>query len=125
MTNPLSFLPGFEGVQIPGQDNALWMYLQNQDPQTFQEVAQSSSSEVTEILGYNIRQLVGNLPPDQFGVQVVTSREGLAKMLSGAMMSGYFLRAMEQRMQLEKALSPAGVTCSVDAPSEASASEES
>lgn len=123
MTNPLSFLPGFEGVQSPGQDNALWMYLQNQDPQTFQELAQSSSSEVTEILGYNIRQLVGNLPPDQFGVQVVTSREGLAKMLSGAMMSGYFLRAMEQRMQLEKALHPAEVAHSTDTTAEASDSE--
>jgi hypothetical protein len=101
------------------------MYLQNQDPHTFQEVAQSSSSEVTEILGYNIRQLVGNLPPDQFGVQVVTSREGLAKMLSGAMMSGYFLRAMEQRMQLEKALHPAEIKSSASTTADESDLSES
>ncbi len=104
MSNPINFLPGFESISMPSEDNALWQYLQTQDPQTFQDIAQSSSSEVMEILGHNIRNLVGALPPDQFGVQVVTNRESLAKMLSSAMIGGYMLRTMEQRLELEKAV---------------------
>ncbi len=107
MSSPINHMPGFEGVQTPDADNALWQYLQSQSPETFQEVAQASSSEVLEILGYNIRNIVGGLPPEQFGVQVVTNRESLAKMLSSAMMGGYMLRVMEQRHQLEQAMSSA------------------
>ncbi|MDX2270567.1 MAG: DUF760 domain-containing protein [Cyanobacteriota bacterium] len=107
MANPINFLPGFEGLQAPSTENTLWEYLQAQDPQVFQDIAQSSSPEVLEILGHNIRSLVGALPPEQFGVQIVTNRESLAKMLSGAMMGGYFLRVMEQRLHLEQAMGQA------------------
>lgn len=113
MANSINYMPGFEGIQTPNQENALWQYLQSQAPETFQEVAQSSSSEVLEILGYNIRNMMGGLPPEQFGVQVVTNRESLAKMLSSAMMGGYMLRVMEQRHQLEQALT--GVTTDTQA----------
>jgi hypothetical protein len=34
-------------------------------------------------------------------VQVTTDRENLAGLLASAMMTGYFLRQMEQRMELE------------------------
>jgi hypothetical protein len=105
MAQDLSYLPGFEGIQVPNPENRLWSYLQSQPPELFQDITQSSSSEAREILSFNLRSLLGSLPPDQFGVQIVTSREGLAKMLSGAMLGGYFLRAMEQRMQLEHTLS--------------------
>lgn len=104
MAQDLSYLPGFEGIQIPTSENRLWSYLQSQSPELFQDITQSSSADVREILSFNLRSLLGSLPPDQFGVQIVTSREGLAKMLSGAMLGGYFLRAMEQRMQLEQSL---------------------
>ncbi|MEN9206427.1 MAG: DUF760 domain-containing protein [Thermostichales cyanobacterium SZTDM-1c_bins_54] len=104
MSNPMNFLPGFEGIPTPGPENALWHYLQSQSPEVFQEVAQASSPEVLEVLGYNIRSLLGSLPGDQFGVQIVTNRENLARLLSGAMMGGYFLRVMEQRHQLERSL---------------------
>ncbi|MEN9203880.1 MAG: DUF760 domain-containing protein [Thermostichus sp. DG_1_6_bins_120] len=104
MSSPMNFIPGFEAVQTPSPDNRLWQYLQAQDPNIFQDIARNSSPEVLEILGHNIRSLVGALPPEQFGVQVITNRESLAKMLSGAMMGGYFLRVMEQRFALEQAL---------------------
>lgn len=104
MSSPINFIPGFEAVHSPSPDNQLWQYLQNQDPEIFQDIARNSSPEVLEILSHNIRSLVGSLPPEQFGVQVITSRESLAKMLSGAMMGGYFLRVMEQRLALERAL---------------------
>ena len=103
--NPINAFPGFEGAQAsPSPDNALWQYMQAQSPETFQDIAKTSSPEVMEILSHNIRGLVGNLPPDQFGVQIVTNRENLARMLSGAMMGGYFLKTLEQRLALEQAL---------------------
>jgi hypothetical protein len=105
MANPLEFLPGFEGMKTVSKDNSLWEYIQSQDPSMFQAMADESSPEVLEILGHNIRNLLGGLPPEQFGVQVMTSREGLAKMLSSAMMGGYLLRSIEQRLDLEKRLS--------------------
>jgi hypothetical protein len=105
MSNPLEFLPGFEGMKTLSNDNKLWEYIQAQDPGFFQDMASNSSPEVLEILGHNIRNILGGLPPEHFGVQVMTSRESLAKMLSSAMMGGYLLRSIEQRLQLEQQLS--------------------
>ncbi|MGY2977183.1 hypothetical protein ACVWY9_000201 [Thermostichus sp. OS-CIW-31] len=119
MASPLNFIPGFEAVQTPSPDNRLWQYLQSQDPSVFQDIARNSSPEVLEILGHNIRSLVGSLPSDQFGVQIITNRESLAKMLSGAMMGGYFLRVMEQRLALEQSLGSASQPASADQPSPA------
>ncbi len=120
MSSPINFIPGFEAVQSPSPDNQLWQYLQTQDPDIFQDIARNSSPEVLEILGHNIRSLVGGLPPEQFGVQIVTNRESLAKMLSGAMMGGYFLRVMEQRLALEQSLgNPPTPATSSQSPSEA------
>ena len=45
------------------------------------------------------------LPSEGFNVQVTTDRENLAGLLASAMMTGYFLRQMEQRMELESSLS--------------------
>ncbi|MGQ9837954.1 MAG: DUF760 domain-containing protein [Cyanobacteriota bacterium] len=123
MSSPINFIPGFEAVQSPSPNNRLWQYLQTQDPNVFQDIARNSSPEVLEILSHNIRSLVGALPPEQFGVQVVTSRESLAKMLSGAMMGGYFLRVMEQRLALEQALGNSPASISV-APAQAPAQPE-
>jgi hypothetical protein len=44
------------------------------------------------------------LPGEQFEVKVQTSRDNLAGLLASAMMTGYFLRQMEQRMELERSV---------------------
>jgi len=44
------------------------------------------------------------LPSENFSVQVVTNRENLAGLLASAMMTGYFLRQMEQRKELEESI---------------------
>jgi hypothetical protein len=41
---------------------------------------------------------LGNLPSEQFGITISTSRESLGRLLASAMISGYFLRNAEQRM---------------------------
>jgi hypothetical protein len=44
------------------------------------------------------------LPSENFNVQITTDRENLAGLLASAMMTGYFLRQMEQRMEMEETL---------------------
>ncbi|NEP55156.1 MAG: DUF760 domain-containing protein [Moorea sp. SIO3C2] len=87
------------------QVNQLLKYLQHQPPEVLTRVAQSVSSEIKQIISQNVQGLIGVLPAEGFNVQVTTDRENLAGLLASAMMTGYFLRQMEQRMELESSLS--------------------
>jgi hypothetical protein len=87
------------------KSNELLNYLQHQPPEVLSRVAQSVSSEIKQIVSHNVQGLVGVLPADGFNVQISTDRENLASLLASAMMTGYFLRQMEQRMELETNLS--------------------
>jgi Protein of unknown function (DUF760) len=81
--------------------NQLLKYLQHQSPEVLARVAQSVSPEIKQIISQNVQGLVGMLPVESFNVQITTDKENLAGLLASAMMTGYFLRQMEQRMQLE------------------------
>jgi hypothetical protein len=81
--------------------NQLLKYLQHQSPEVLARVAKSVSPEIKEIISQNVQGLVGMLPSESFNVQITTDRENLAGLLASAMMTGYFLRRMEQRMELE------------------------
>ncbi|MBE9199023.1 MULTISPECIES: DUF760 domain-containing protein [unclassified Nodularia (in: cyanobacteria)] len=81
--------------------NQLLKYLQHQPPEVLARVAQSVSPEIKHIISQNVQGLVGMLPAENFNVQITTDRDNLAGLLASAMMTGYFLRQMEQRMQLE------------------------
>ncbi len=83
------------------QNNLLIQYLQNQPPEVLARVAKAVSPEIKQIISQNVQGLVGVLPEEAFNVQIVTDRENLAGLLASAMMTGYFLRKMEQRMELE------------------------
>ena len=98
--------PQSEGrnLRTPNSDNELWQYLQNQGPQSSHDLAQQVSEDALEILSHHIRGMLGTLPSEQFGVQIATSRENLAQLLTGAMMTGYYLRTQEQKLQLEHAI---------------------
>ena len=84
--------------------NYLLQYLQQQSPDVMAQVAKSATSEVKQIVSQNVQGLMGNLPPSQFQAQIMTDQESLANLLASAMMTGYFLRQMEQRMQMEDAI---------------------
>ncbi|WP_320674409.1 DUF760 domain-containing protein [Prochlorococcus sp. MIT 1341] len=84
--------------------NGLVQYLQEQSPDVLQRVAKSASGDIQEIIRHNVQGLLGMIPSDQFDVKVTASRDNLANMLASAMMTGYFLRQMEQRMELEESL---------------------
>ena len=100
MFNP-EFLTS-EADAISGND--LIKYLQEQSPDVLQRVARSASPEIQEIIRHNVQGLLGLLPGEQFEVKIQTSRDNLAGLLASAMMTGYFLRQMEQRMELEGAV---------------------
>ena len=89
--------------------NSLIQYLQEQSPDVLQRVARSASSEIQDIIRHNVQGLLGMLPGEQFDVKIQTSRDNLAGLLASAMMTGYFLRQMEQRMELESSWISAGL----------------
>jgi len=84
--------------------NSLIQYLQDQSPDVLQRVARSASSDIQDIIRHNVQGLLGMLPGEQFDVKITASRDHLAGLLASAMMTGYFLRQMEQRMELEASL---------------------
>ena len=88
-----------------GQEgNALVQYLQEQSPDVLQRVAKSASTDIQEIIKHNVQGLLGMLPGDQFEVKVTSNRDNFARLLASAMMTGYFLRQMEQRKELEESM---------------------
>ena len=97
------------------QTNMLLNYLQHQSPEILARVAKSVSPEIKQIISHNVQGLVGMLPSENFNVQVTTDRDNLAGLLASAMMTGYFLRQMEQRMHLDQSLaSSAALTSDTD-----------
>ncbi|CAI8163414.1 MAG: DUF760 domain-containing protein [Prochlorococcus sp.] len=88
-----------------GQEgNRLIQYLQDQSPDVLQRVAKSASTDIQDIIRHNVQGLLGMLPAEQFEMKVSASRDNLASLLASAMMTGYFLRQMEQRKELEESL---------------------
>ena len=86
------------------EENDLIQYLQKQSPEVLQRVAKSASEDIQEIIRQNVQGLLGMLPSDQFDVKITSSKDNIANLLSSAMMTGYFLRQMEQRKELEQSL---------------------
>lgn len=84
--------------------NSLIEYLQEQSPDVLHRVARSASGDIQDIIRHNVQGLLGMLPGEQFEVKIQASRDNLAGLLASAMMTGYFLRQMEQRMELEASL---------------------
>ena len=85
-------------------ENDLIQYLQKQSPEVLQRVAKSASEDIQEIIRQNVQGLLGILPSDQFDIKITSSKDNIANLLSSAMMTGYFLRQMEQRKELEQTL---------------------
>lgn len=82
--------------------NLLWQYVQSMSPDIVSHLSKPTSQEVFQVMERNIIGLLGNIPSEQFNVNITTSRENLGKLLASAMISGYFLRNAEQRMTFEK-----------------------
>jgi hypothetical protein len=88
MTNSSNQVPEF--INHEGGANQLWQYVQSMNPETISMLSKPASNEVFQVIERNIVGMLGNLPPEHFGMMVTTSREHLGRLLASAMMSGYF-----------------------------------
>lgn len=84
--------------------NILWQYVKSLSPETVTQLSKPTSAEVFQVMERNIVGLLGNLPSEHFGITITTNRENLGRLLASAMISGYFLRNAEQRMDFDLAL---------------------
>ncbi|MCU0569995.1 MAG: DUF760 domain-containing protein [Oculatellaceae cyanobacterium Prado106] len=84
--------------------NMLWQYVQSMNPETAARLSKPESAEVLQVMERNIMGMLGGLPLEHFDVTITTSRQQLGRLLASAMMSGYFLRNVEQRMNFEESI---------------------
>lgn len=84
--------------------NLLWQYVQSMSPETVAQLSKPTSNEVFQMIERTIEGMLGNLPSGEFGVTITTSRESLGRLLASAMINGYFLHNVEQRIAFEKSL---------------------
>ncbi|BAY09707.1 DUF760 domain-containing protein [Calothrix sp. NIES-2098] len=103
MSNPSNRVSEFFNSESETSD-LLWQYVKSLSPETVSQLSKPNSPEVLQVMERNIVGLLGNLPSEHFGVTITTSRESLGRLLASAMISGYFLRNAEQRMNFEMAL---------------------
>ncbi|WP_392530255.1 DUF760 domain-containing protein [Nostoc sp. C117] len=103
MSNPSNRVSEFFNGESETSD-LLWQYVKSLSPETVTQLSKPNSPEVFQVMERNITGLLGNLPSEHFSVTVTTSRESLGRLLASAMISGYFLRNAEQRMNFEIAL---------------------
>ncbi|MBD2163592.1 DUF760 domain-containing protein [Calothrix membranacea FACHB-236] len=103
MSNPSNRVSEFFDSESETTD-VLWQYVKSLSPETVSQLSKPSSPEVLQVMERNIIGLLGNLPSEHFGVSITTSRESLGRLLASAMISGYFLRNAEQRMNFEMVL---------------------
>lgn len=89
----------------PEENNdRLWQYVQSLQPEMVTQLSKPESLEVFQLIQKSIVAVLGNLPHDKYDTMITTSRDELGKLLGSAMVDGYFLRNVEQRLQMEKTL---------------------
>jgi hypothetical protein len=103
VSNPSNRVSEFFNSESETSD-LLWQYVKSLSPETVTQLSKPTSPEVLQVMERNIVGLLGNLPSEHFGVTITTSRESLGRLLASAMISGYFLRNAEQRMNFESVL---------------------
>ncbi|MDJ0716424.1 MAG: DUF760 domain-containing protein [Prochloraceae cyanobacterium] len=91
----------------PTEKNLLWEYVNSLDIETVAQLSQPSK-EALEVMGTNLVEILGNLPDENFAVTIATTKQHLNILLAKAMVNGYFLRQIEERMRLEKQFSVPG-----------------
>ncbi|MGK7890630.1 MAG: DUF760 domain-containing protein [Leptolyngbyaceae cyanobacterium] len=104
MNEQSNHVPSFFAGEDSVDNDSLWEYVRAMSPETVSQLSKPLSPEVFQVMERNIVGMLGQLPSGQFEFQISTNRENLGQLLASAMMSGYFLRNAEQRLQFEKSI---------------------
>lgn len=91
-----------EGGTTEGRSNRLQKYIHAQSVQDMSRLASEISPEVRQIIGSNVQALLGYLPPAEFNTSIMASKENFQNLLASAMLTGYFMHAMETRMHMDE-----------------------
>lgn len=102
-----SMEPTMNPQNLQERADSLWNYLQSLDAEVVARLSRPASPEMAIVMERHIGNLLGYLPPEGFEVSITTNREHLGRLLASAMMSGYFLRGAEQRLEFERSLQAA------------------
>lgn len=103
MSNPSNRVSDFFNGESQST-NSLWQYVSSLSPERVNQLSKPDSPEVLGVIERNIIGLLGSLPSQDFSININTNHESLGKLLASAMISGYFLRNAEQRMNFETVL---------------------
>ncbi len=87
-----------------GSNNLLSQYVQSMNPENIAKLSKPTSPEVLQVIERTVVTMLGGLPSEEFDVEITTSRQHLGMLLASAMINGYFLRNVEQRLEFEKSL---------------------
>lgn len=90
------------GDDIDPRNNRLQQYIQSQSVNDMARLAAEISPEVRQIIGSNVQALLGYLPNQDFNTTIMANKESLQNLLASAMLTGYFMHAMEARMGMEE-----------------------
>ena len=91
------------------QPNQLHEYIQSQSMQDMARLASEISPQVKQIIAGNVQALLGYLPGQEFQTTVAAEKGSLQNLLASAMVTGYFMHAMENRMKMESLFTEAPV----------------
>lgn len=83
------------------QPNKLHEYIQSQSMQDMARLASEISPQVKQIIAGNVQSLLGYLPGQEFQTTVAAEKSSFQNLLASAMVTGYFMHAMESRMKME------------------------
>ena len=104
MNNDAQQFPSFADNMPAETPDHLWQYVQSLAPETVAQMSKPQSDEVKQVMERQITGLLGALAGEGVDISITMNRENLARLLSSALMSGYFLRNAEQRHDIEKML---------------------
>lgn len=100
------------------QPNKLHEYIQSQSMQDMARLASEISPQVKQIIAGNVQALLGYLPGQEFQTTVAADKGSFQNLLASAMVTGYFMHAMENRMKMESLFDEGDSTLDLNTKSE-------
>lgn len=89
-------------------NDVLWNYVQSLNRETISKLSKPTSPEILELIKRGVFAILQNLSHGQPNNYISINRDQLGMILSSAMIDGYFLRNVEQRAEMDKALQLVG-----------------